>query len=82
MSDQVRHVPGQIELLPDDPPRYGGPAAVPATPITTSGRTEFTVRCESGCGEYHRHTGPGVRTTPCGATYTVPALTGPQESPP
>ncbi|MFM9473978.1 hypothetical protein [Streptomyces scabiei] len=72
MSDPV-HVPGQIELLPDDPPRYGGPAAVPATPIRTTGRTEFTVRCESGCGEYHRHTGPGVRTAPCGATYTVPA---------
>ncbi|QFR00741.1 hypothetical protein F9278_36310 [Streptomyces phaeolivaceus] len=82
MSDQ--QVPGQIELLPDDPPAYGGPAAVPATPIRTSGRTEYTVRCDgaTGCGAHHRHTGPGVRTAPCGATYTVPALNAPQESPP
>lgn len=81
MSDRDQ-VPGQIELLPDDPPRYGGPAAVPTTPITTSGRTEYSVHCSGGCGAYHRHTGPGVRTAPCGATYTVPALNEPQESPP
>lgn len=64
---------GQIALLPDDPSAYGGPAAVPVTPIRTSGRTEYSVLCESGCGQYHRHTGPGIRTAPCGATYTVPA---------
>ncbi|MCZ4609719.1 hypothetical protein O3S80_39325 [Streptomyces sp. Lzd4kr] len=64
----------QLSLLPPDPPRWGGPAAVPADPIATSGRTEYTVRCDgpSGCGERHRHTGPGIRTAPCGATYTVP----------
>lgn len=66
--------PAQLPLLPADPPRWGGPAAVPTDPIATSGRTEFTVLCdgESGCGQRHRHTGPGVRTAPCGATYTVP----------
>ena len=65
----------QLALLPDDPPAYGGPAAVRADPIVTSGRTEYTVRCDgmSGCGAIHRHTGPGMRTGPCGATYTVPA---------
>lgn len=65
----------QLALLPDDPPRYGGPAAVRADPIATSGRTEYTVRCDGlgGCGAIHRHTGPGIRTGPCGATYTVPA---------
>lgn len=70
--------PEQIALLPDDPHAYGGPAAVRAIPIRTSGRTEYSVLCEGGCGAYHRHTGPGVRTAPCGATYTVPA---PAESP-
>lgn len=68
------HVPGQLPLLPADPPRWGGPAAVTADPIATSGRTEFTVLCDGtgGCGRRHRHTGPGIRTAPCGATYTVP----------
>lgn len=61
----------QLALLPDDPPRYGGPAAVTADPIATSGRTEYTVRCD-GCHQLHRHTGPGIRRGPCGATYTVP----------
>lgn len=75
-------VPGQMALLPDDPPSYGGPSAVPATPIRTSGRTEYSVLCQDGCGAHHRHTGPGIRTAPCGATYTVPALNDPQESPP
>ncbi|MEH0547316.1 hypothetical protein QA802_30785 [Streptomyces sp. B21-105] len=67
-------MPGQLPLLPADPPRWGGPAAVPADPIVTSGRTEYTVRCDGagGCGQRHRHTGPGIRTAPCGATYTVP----------
>ncbi|MFJ9895267.1 hypothetical protein ACIQPR_18320 [Streptomyces sp. NPDC091280] len=65
----------QLSLLPEDPPRWGGPAAVHADPIVTSGRTEYTVRCDGtgGCGALHRHTGPGIRTGPCGATYTVPA---------
>jgi hypothetical protein len=47
---------------------------VAADPIVTSGRTEYTVRCDGpgGCGHLHRHTGPGIRTAPCGATYTVP----------
>lgn len=65
----------QLELLPEDPPRWGGPAAVSADPIVTSGRTEYTVRCDGpgGCGALHRHTGPGIRTGPCGASYTVPA---------
>lgn len=63
--------PEQLPLLPEDPPRWGGPAAVPATPIVTSGRVEYTVRCD-GCGATHRHTGPGIRTGPCGALYTVP----------
>lgn len=64
----------QLPLLPADPPRWGGPAPVPADPIVTSGRTEFTVRCDGpgGCGHTHRHTGPGIRRGPCGATYTVP----------
>lgn len=68
-------VDGQLPLLPDDPPRYGGPAAVAADPIATSGRTEYTVRCDGpgGCHQLHRHTGPGIRRGPCGATYTVPA---------
>ena len=64
-------VDGQLPLLPDDPPSYGGPAAVAADPIATSGRTEYTVRC-TGCGQNHRHTGPGIRRGPCGAIYTVP----------
>lgn len=64
----------QLELLPEDPPRWGGPAAVTADPIVTSGRIEYTVRCDGpgGCGHTHRHTGPGVRRGPCGALYTVP----------
>lgn len=67
----MSHVPGQLPLLPDDPPRWGGPPAVAADPIVASGRTEYTVRCD-GCGCLHRHTGPGIRRGPCGATYTVP----------
>lgn len=69
MSDEQ-----QLALLPDDPPRWGGPTAVSADPIVTSGRIEYTVRCDGpgGCGYVHRHTGPGIRTGPCGATYTVP----------
>ncbi|WP_055527758.1 hypothetical protein [Streptomyces graminilatus] len=64
----------QLALLPDDPPRWGGPDAVTADPIVTSGRIEYTVRCDGpgGCGHHHRHTGPGVRRGPCGAQYTVP----------
>ncbi|GGZ80423.1 hypothetical protein ACFOOM_07715 [Streptomyces echinoruber] len=68
----------QLELLPADPPRWGGPPPVPADPIATSGRTEYTVRCDGpdGCGRLHRHVAPGIRTAPCGAVYTVPdALT-------
>lgn len=68
MSDAARQLP----LLPEDPSQWGGPAAVPADPIVTSGRIEYTVRCD-GCGSLHRHTGPGIRTGPCGATYTVPS---------
>ncbi|MDN3021559.1 hypothetical protein [Streptomyces sp. S.PB5] len=64
-------VPGQLPLLPADPTRWGGPAAVAAQAIATSGRTEYTVRC-TGCSQLHRHTGPGIRRGPCGATYTVP----------
>ncbi|MGA5076230.1 hypothetical protein ACPC37_01185 [Streptomyces griseoincarnatus] len=64
--------PEQLPLLPADPPRWGGPAAVDAAPIRTQGRTEYAVRCEA-CGHMHRHIAPGVRTGPCGATYTVPA---------
>ncbi|MFM9653536.1 hypothetical protein ACKI1S_46620 [Streptomyces galilaeus] len=73
MTDS-HQVPGQLPLLPADPPRWGGPAAVTADPIVTSGRTEYTVRCDGagGCGQRHRHTAPGIRTAPCGATYTVP----------
>ncbi|MCM1976813.1 MULTISPECIES: hypothetical protein [unclassified Streptomyces] len=75
--------PEQLPLLPADPPRWGGPAAVPCDPITTSGRTEYTVRCTGpgGCGQNHRHTGPGIRRGPCGATYTVPDAID-EESPP
>lgn len=67
-------VEGQLPLLPADPPRWGGPPAVTTDPIVTSGRTEYTVLCDGagGCGQRHRHTGPGIRTAPCGATYTVP----------
>ncbi|HET8969418.1 MAG TPA: hypothetical protein VFN19_00045 [Candidatus Nanopelagicales bacterium] len=61
----------QLPLLPSDPPRWGGPAAVAADPIRTQGRTEYAVRCD-GCGGLHRHIAPGVRTAPCGTTYTVP----------
>ncbi|WP_405930345.1 hypothetical protein [Streptomyces sp. NBC_00827] len=70
MSDPAR----QLSLLPADPPRWGGPAAVAADPIVTSGRIEYTVRCDGagGCGHTHRHTGPGIRRGPCGASYTVP----------
>ena len=64
----------QLELLPEDPPRWGGPPAVAADPIVTCGRIEYTVRCDGpdGCGHNHRHINPGIRTGPCGATYTVP----------
>lgn len=64
----------QLSLLPKDPVRWGGPAAVPAGPIVTCGRIEYTVRCDgdTGCGALHRHITPGVRTAPCGATYTIP----------
>ena len=65
----------QLPLLPADPPRWGGPAAVAADPIRTQGRVEYAVRCDGsgGCGMVHRHISPGVRTAPCGATYTVPS---------
>lgn len=64
----------QLALLPDDPPAYGGPAAAVVEPIRTQGRTEYAVHCggEGGCGSVHRHIFPGIRTGPCGATYTVP----------
>ncbi|MFJ6386424.1 hypothetical protein ACIQJT_02325 [Streptomyces sp. NPDC091972] len=64
----------QLALLPDDPPAYGGPAAAAVAPIRTQGRTEYAVHCDGpgGCGAYHRHIFPGIRTGPCGATYTVP----------
>lgn len=67
-------VSGQLELLPADPPLWGGPAAVPSGPITTRGRTEYTVRCDGddGCGAVHRHINPGIRCGPCGALYTIP----------
>ncbi|MFF8034890.1 hypothetical protein [Streptomyces sp. NPDC016626] len=61
----------QLPLLPADPPRWGGPAAVDTDQIRAQGRTEYAVRCQ-GCGMVHRHISPGVRTAPCGATYTVP----------
>ncbi|MET7982547.1 hypothetical protein [Streptomyces sp. NPDC005281] len=66
-------VEGQLPLLPDDPPAYGCPAAA-VDPIRTQGRVEYAVHCEGpgGCGSMHRHIFPGVRTGPCGATYTVP----------
>lgn len=64
----------QLALLPDDPPAYGGPAAAEVEPIRTQGRTEYAVHCggPGGCGSMHRHIFPGIRTGPCGATYTVP----------
>jgi len=64
----------QLALLPEDPPRWGGPAAAPVEPIRTQGRTEYAVHCEGpgGCGSMHRHIFPGVRRGPCGALYTVP----------
>ena len=65
MSDE------QLSLLPADPPRWGCPVAASTDPIRTQGRTEYAVRC-SGCGAVHRHIAPGVRTAPCGTTYTVP----------
>lgn len=71
----------QLPLLPADPPRWGGPHAVSADPIRTQGRTEYAVRCE-GCGAMHRHIAPGVRTAPCGATYTVPAADDGGDAPP
>lgn len=52
-----------------------GPAAVPVTPIATSGRTEYTAHCPR-CSAMHRHTRPGIRRGPCGATYTVPEYQG------
>lgn len=67
--------PGQLALLPDDPPSYGGPAAAEVEPIRTQGRTEYAVHCDgpTGCGSMHRHIFPGIRQAPCGATYTVPS---------
>lgn len=64
----------QLALLPDDPPAYGGPAAAAVEPIRTQGRTEYAVHCNGpgGCGSMHRHIFPGIRTGPCGSTYTVP----------
>lgn len=64
----------QLELLPSDPPRWGGPAAAAVEPIRTQGRTEYAMHCngDGGCGAVHRHIFPGIRTGPCGATYTVP----------
>lgn len=53
---------------------YGPPPADRATPIATSGRTEYAVHCPS-CARTHRHTSPGPRRAPCGALYTVPAAT-------
>ncbi|MEU6491118.1 hypothetical protein ABZ890_12075 [Streptomyces sp. NPDC046984] len=71
----------QLSLLPADPPRWGGPAAVPAGPIKTQGRIEYAVRCDGdgGCGMVHRHIRPGVRQAPCGATYTVPEADEPDD---
>lgn len=60
----------QLALLPDDPPAYGGPAAAAVEPIRTQGRVEYAVHCAT-CGSMHRHIFPGIRTGPCGATYTV-----------
>jgi hypothetical protein len=70
----VSEAQGQLPLLPADPPRWGGPAAVQADPIRTQGRIEFAVHCDGdgGCGAVHRHINPGIRQGPCGATYTVP----------
>lgn len=48
-----------------------GPPKVPATPIATSGRTEYTADCPR-CHGVHRHTRPGPRQGPCGARYTIP----------
>ncbi|MFI6337813.1 hypothetical protein [Streptomyces sp. NPDC050535] len=64
----------QLSILPDDPPAYGGPPAVPAVPIRTSGQTEYSVQCTGpgGCGEHHRHVSTGIKSGPCGAEYTVP----------
>lgn len=76
----------QLELLPADPPRWGGPAAVPAVPIRTSGQTEYTVTCTGpgGCGAHHRHVSTGIKSGPCGAEYTVPDPTDtvPEEASP
>lgn len=68
----------QLALLPDDPPAYGGPAAAAVEPIRTQGRTEYAVRCD--CGAVHRHIFPGIRTGPCGATYTVPGASAQDEN--
>lgn len=66
--------PRQLSLLPDDQAetdRQFGPPPAPSTPIATSGRTEYTAHCPR-CAQTHRHTRPGIRTAPCGATYTIP----------
>lgn len=63
----------QLALLPDDPLRWGCPAAA-VEPIRTAGRIEYAVHCDgpTGCGAVHRHIFPGKRRGPCGAAYTVP----------
>lgn len=38
--------------------------------VATSGRREVAVRCPN-CRAWHRHTGCGPKTAPCGAHYTV-----------
>ncbi|MEY9839676.1 hypothetical protein ABH941_004938 [Streptacidiphilus sp. EB103A] len=38
--------------------------------VITRGRAETAVRCPE-CRGWHRHTGLGAKTAPCGAHYTV-----------
>ncbi|MFE9296567.1 hypothetical protein [Streptomyces niveus] len=59
--------------------RRFGPPRVDVTPIATSGRTEYTAFCPR-CSAVHRHTSPGPRRGPCGARYTIPPDTGPDET--
>lgn len=63
----------QLSLLPgdqDETDRQFGPPPAATTPIATSGRTEYTAHCPR-CDQTHRHTRPGPRRAPCGATYTI-----------
>ncbi|MET9089662.1 hypothetical protein ABZX77_48730, partial [Streptomyces sp. NPDC004237] len=60
MSGQLQ---GQLPLLPADPPRWGGPAAITAQPIATSGRPQDKggPRRDGGGGALHPHPRPPIR---------------------